>query len=261
MNTNAIGTRSNIEVIEKDENGGLRIEILEYKSLMGSKGPGGAQQLYFMGKQGVCARQIALYLQNDSVTIEAGAMSYMQGDLEMVSGLTPGNVARKVLGGMVTGEKAAKPVYKGSGLLVLEPSFKHFLVLNLDRDDLIVDKGMFYCAQSGVEVKPVMQKTLSAAAGGGEGLFQIELKGSGLVVLESPVPDCEIDKLELNNDVLKVDGNFALLRSADLNFTVERSAKSLLGSAVSGEGLVNVYRGSGIVWLAPTLKIYETAGI
>ena len=62
-------------------------------------------------------------------------------------------------------------------------------------------------------------------------------------MLECPVPSCEIDIIELNNDVLRVDGNFAVLRSASLQFTVERSAKSLLGSAVSGEGLVNVYRG------------------
>lgn len=31
----------------------------------------------------------------------------------------------------------------------------------------------------------------------------------------------------------------------------ERSGKSLMGSAVSGEGLVNVYQGSGKVLLAP----------
>ena len=58
--------------------------------------------------------------------------------------------------------------------------------------------------------------------------------------------------------MLRVDGNFAVLRSASLQFTVERSAKSLLGSAVSGEGLVNVYRGTGSVWLAPTIKVYST---
>lgn len=31
-----------------------------------------------------------------------------------------------------------------------------------------------------------------------------------------------------------------------------------MGSAVSGEGLVNVYRGTGQVWLAPTIKVYDT---
>ena len=61
----------------------------------------------------------------------------------------------------------------------------------------------------------------------------------------------------MKNDVLKVDGNFAVLRTGNIDFTVERSAKTLVGSAVSGEGLVNVYRGTGQIWLAPTIKVYN----
>ena len=125
-------------------------------------------------------------------------------------------------------------------------------------EEIVVDKGMFYCAQSGVKVSPFMQRNLSSALAGGEGLFQISLCGTGLAVLECPVPSCKIDVIELHNDTLRVDGNFAVLRSASLDFTVERSAKTLLGSAVSGEGLVNVYRGTGSVWLAPTIKVYNT---
>ena len=61
----------------------------------------------------------------------------------------------------------------------------------------------------------------------------------------------------MKNDVLRVDGNFAVLRTGNIDFTVERSAKTLVGSAVSGEGLVNVYRGTGQIWLAPTIKVYN----
>ena len=117
---------------------------------------------------------------------------------------------------------------------------------------------MFYCAQGTVNMRAVSQRSISAAFGGGEGFFQQELTGPGLVVLESPVPMSEIDIIDLNNDTLKVDGNFAVLRSSTLQFTVERSAKTLVGSAVSGEGLVNVYRGTGQIWLAPTIKVYKT---
>ena len=85
----------------------------------------------------------------------------------------------------------------------------------------------------------------------------MSISGPGMVILESKVPMCEVDIIEMDNDVLKVDGNFAILRTAGINFTVERSAKTLIGSAASGEGLVNVYRGTGQVWLAPTIKIYS----
>lgn len=117
---------------------------------------------------------------------------------------------------------------------------------------------MFFAAQGSVNVSAFMQKNLSSAALGGEGIFQTSLRGPGLVVLECAVPMAEIEIIELNNDVLKVDGNFAVLRTGGINFTVERSAKTLIGSAVSGEGLVNVYRGTGQVWLAPTIKVYNS---
>ncbi len=61
-------------------------------------------------------------------------------------------------------------------------------------------------------------------------------------------------EIVLQEDVLKVDGNFAIAWSNSLDFTVERSGKSLIGSAASGEGLVNVYRGTGRVLLAPVAK-------
>ena len=255
----AIGTRENVRVLEDFECGGLKVEILEYEKLQGLTNTYMAQQVYFMEKQHIRARQIALYLNNDKVTIEKGAMSYFQGNIQMVSGVTVGNALGRLVRGAVTGEQMAQPEYTGTGLLVLEPSFKHFLVLELaNNESIIVDDGMFYCAQGSVRMRSVAQRSISSALGGGEGLFQQELTGPGLIVLESPVPMAEIDIIELNGDTLKVDGNFAVLRSSELQFTVERSAKTLIGSAVSGEGLVNVYRGKGQVWLAPTIKIYNT---
>ncbi len=43
----------------------------------------------------------------------------------------------------------------------------------------------------------------------------------------------------------------AIAWSGSLDFTVERSGKSLIGSAASNEGLVNVYRGTGKVLITP----------
>lgn len=255
----ATGTRENVRVLEDFTSGGLKVEILEYTKLLGLSNSSMAQQIYFMEKQNIRVRQIALYLNNEKVTIEKGAMSYFQGNIQMVSGVTVGNALGRMIRGAVTGEQMAQPEYTGTGLLVLEPSFKHFLVMELaPGESIIVDDGMFYCAQGSVTVKTVSQRNFSSAVAGGEGIFQQQLTGPGLIVLESIVPMEEIDIIDLQNDVLKVDGNFAVLRSSTLDFTVERSAKTLIGSAVSGEGLVNVYRGTGQVWLAPTIKVYKT---
>jgi len=258
MKYNAIGTRENVKIIDTSKSQGIQIDIMEYQKLLGATSYDQAMQLEFMEKQGVRTRQVVVYLENNSVKTEAGALCYMQGNLEMVSGVTAGNFIGRALTGKVTGESMAQPEYKGTGMIVLEPTQDHYMVLELQKgEEIIVDKGMFNCAQGGVEVKAVAQKNISSAFLGGEGIFQMSIKGPGLVVLECGVPMCEIDIIELENDTLKVDGNFAVLRTANIDFTVEKSAKSLLGSAMSGEGLVNVYRGTGQVWLAPTLKIYR----
>lgn len=255
----AKGTRQNIEIINEINSPGMRVEVLEYQNLQGMPDTRMAQTLYFMSEQNMKVRQVAIYLENDSCKIEPGAMSYFQGPMEMVSGVTMGNVLGRAFTGMVTGEKLAQPEYKGSGMLVLEPTFRHIILLKLSAgENIIVDKGMFYGAQGSVAVKAIMQKNMSSGFLGGEGLFQISLTGPGVVILESEVPMEEIDIMNLENDTLRVDGNFAVLRTGNLQFTVEKSAKTFLGSAVSGEGLVNVFRGTGQVWLAPTIKVYDT---
>ena len=99
-----------------------------------------------------------------------------------------------------------------------------------------------------------MKSNLSSAAMGGEGLFNLGLSGGGIVALESYVPREELIEIELENDELKIDGNMAIAWSGSLEFTVSRSGQTLLGSAASGEGLVNVYRGTGKVLMAPVLR-------
>ena len=105
---------------------------------------------------------------------------------------------------------------------------------------ITVNDGLFYACETTIQQHAVMVSRPSAMVAGGEGLFNLSLMGQGTVALESPVPASEI-----------VTGNFAIAWTNGLQFTVERSTKTLIGSAASGEGLVNVYRGTGRVLLAP----------
>lgn len=57
----------------------------------------------------------------------------------------------------------------------------------------------------------------------------------------------------MENDELKIDGNLAVYWSSNFDFTVEKTTKTLVGSAVSGEGLLNVYRGTGRGLMCPVL--------
>ena len=100
-----------------------------------------------------------------------------------------------------------------------------------------------------------MRSNFSSAVAGGEGLFNLSLNGRGVFCIESDCPKEELIEIALQDDVLKIDGNYAIAWSKTLNFSVERSGKSLIGSAASGEGLVNVYRGTGKVLMMPTAKM------
>ena len=53
-----------------------------------------------------------------------------------------------------------------------------------------------------------------------------------MAVLESPVPREELIEIDLENDEIRIDGNYAVAWSSSLDFKVEKSTKSLVGLAV-----------------------------
>ena len=166
-----------------------------------------------------------------------------------------GDFFGKAVRGKATGESAIKPEYTGNGILVLEPTYKHILLVDLKdwNGSIVLDDGLFLACDARLKHKAVMRSNLSSAVAGNEGLFNLGVVGEGVLCLEAPCPKEELVEITLQDDVLKVDGNMAIAWSGSLSFTVERSGKTLIGSAASGEGLVNVYRGTGKVLLAPVL--------
>lgn len=158
----------------------------------------------------------------------------------------------KAISSKVTKESAIKPKYQGNGLLMLEPTYRHILLEEVSEwGGMVLDDGLFLACESKVQQKIVARTNISSAMLGNEGLFNLCLKGEGIAVLESPVPRSELIEFILDNDEVRIDGNFAIAWSNSLEFRVEKSSKSLIGSAVSGEGLVNVYRGTGKILMAP----------
>ena len=219
--------------------------------------PEQAQMAYFCNEMNVRRRQVLCDLSKANVTLQSGAMQWSVGNVNATTGVKGvGDLFNKALRGSVTGESAIKPEYTGDGYLVTEPTFRHILLLNLDDwgGSVVLDDGLFLACEATLQHKAVMRSNISSAVAGGEGLFNLGITGKGVLCLESPSPKEELIEIELSNDTLKVDGNMAIAWSGSLEFTVERSGKTLIGSAASGEGLVNVYRGTGRVLLAPVAK-------
>ncbi|MGL4772851.1 MAG: AIM24 family protein [Clostridium sp.] len=234
-----------------------RFQVLEYENLNGATDVETAFGLRVMKESGIKLRQVRVILEDSSVKLEPGALSYMRGDID-IKVKTGGviGLGKKFISSKLTGEEMFKPTYQGTGDIFLEPSFGHFALIELEDEEIIVDDGLFYACEEEVEVGVAMQKSISSVMFGNEGIYQTKLSGSGIVVLEIPVPETEIFKCKLFNDTLKVDGNFAILRTENIEFTVEKSS-SVIGSVTGGEGLLNVYSGTGEVWLIPTKAIYN----
>ncbi|MBQ8511338.1 MAG: AIM24 family protein [Clostridia bacterium] len=227
--------------------------VIEYQRDL-SVTPGSAQLAYYCNAMNVRKRQVVCDVSKSNLTVQAGAMQWSVGNVNATTGIKGvGDLFGKALRGSVTGESAIKPEYTGDGTLVLEPTYKHILLINTADwgGSIVLDDGLFLACDSNLTHKAVMRSNLSSAVAGNEGLFNLGITGNGALCLESACPKEELIEIVLQNDVLKVDGNMAIAWSGSLEFTVERSGKSLIGSAASGEGLVNVYRGSGKVLLAP----------
>lgn len=230
--------------------------VVEYQRDL-SVMPSDAQIAYFCNAMNVRKRQVICDLSKAQITLQAGAMQWTVGNVNATTGLKGvGDFFGKAIRGKATGESAIKPEYTGNGIMVLEPTYRHILLVDLSdwNGSIVLDDGLFLACDSKLKQKAVMRSNVSSAVAGGEGLFNLGIVGEGVVCLESPCPKEELIEITLKDDVLKVDGNMAIAWSGSLDFTVERSGKTLMGSAASGEGLVNVYRGTGKVLLAPLTK-------
>ena len=239
----------NLKLLE--QKGGFR--VYEYQKDY-TMNPTVAPMLYYCDQMGVRKKQVAIELDNSSCILSSGAMQWFSGNIQAQTDLKGvGDLFGKVVKGAVSGESAVKPLYKGTGHVILEPTYKFILLENVENwaGGMVLDDGLFLACDGNVNQKIARRSNLSSAIAGGEGLFNLCLAGSGIAAIESPFPREELVEVYLKDDVIKIDGNFAIAWSNTLQFTTERSSKSLIGSSVTGEGLVNVFKGTGKILMAP----------
>ena len=249
---NNFTNNDDVQILE--QNGAFT--VVEYKKDL-SVNYVNATTEYFASKMNVRRRQVVCDLRQSAITTQTGAMQWTVGDVRATTGVKGvGDLFGKVVRGSVTGESAIKPEYIGSGTLVLEPTYKHIVLVDLKNwgGSFVIDDGLFLACYGNLKQKAVARTKFSAAVAGGEGFFNLGISGDGIVCLESNSPKEELIEITLENDELKIDGNMAIAWSTSLEFTVERSSRTLIGSAASGEGLVNVYRGTGKVLIAPVTR-------
>lgn len=190
-------------------------------------------------------------LENAAFRYEAGAMHYMQGNLELESNV-PG--VGKMFKSMVTKEKIIKPVIRGNGTVFLTPSFGEFTILELQNDEWILDQGAYYASEINVEIGAYTNRAISALFSG-EKWIQTVVAGTGKVIIVSSGP---LEEIELINDKLVVDGRFAVARTSGIELKVTKATRGIFSTIISGEGLVNTFSGTGKVLIAPVDNYFNT---
>ena len=193
--------------------------VVEYQRDL-SVTPETAMGAYFSNRMNVRKKQVVCDISKSNITLQAGAMQWMVGDVKATTGIKGvGDFFGKAMRGSVTGESAIKPEYTGDGTLVLEPTYKHILLLDVAdwNGSVVLDDGLFLACESSLKHKAVMRSNFSSAVAGGEGLFNLGIQGNGILCLESPCPREELVEVILNND-----GKFDSSLQEDNGRTVER---------------------------------------
>ena len=123
-------------------------------------------------------------------------------------------------------------------------------------DGIVISPNSFLACSGGVRQSVTSRTSLSSAVFAKEGLFSMRLDGEGTAAILSPCVEEQLILVEITDDVLRVDadGSFAIAWSGSLTLTVETPGSSATASFLSKEGLVNTYRGTGKVLLAPFIR-------
>ena len=166
------------------------MQVLEYVQDM-SVSPSTSKLQYYMSRMNVNKRQLLLNLNGNGYTVQAGAMQWTAGQIQMESGVKGvGGFLSGMAKAAVTKETVAKPIYTGYGQVMLEPTYRHILLTNLQEwgGSVVLDDGLFLACDNTVTQKVVARSNLSSAVFGREGLFNLSLNGTGICALESIVP-------------------------------------------------------------------------
>lgn len=180
-------------------------------------------------------QQVRVKLNNGTVVTETGALRLIQGQISAKNN----GIIKKMI------RKAIKPTYEGQGEIYLEPSARHYMLHKLEEEEIIIDDDLFLCCDSSLEVSTTRLPSSST--------LLTKLKGTGVCVLQSPVPENKILKFELFNERLQIDQNCVILRSGTLTSSLDLTFKNFLQplNFFNRSKCLQTFNGTGKLWIAP----------
>lgn len=187
--------------------------------------------------------------QNERVTCESGAMSWMSPNMEME---TSGGGLGKMFGRMLSSESAFQNHYSaknGPGMIAFASSFPGAIKAYeiTPSAPIICQKKAFLACSEGVELSTHFQKKLGSGLFGGEGFVMQKISGSGTAFIEIDGSTVEYN-LE-SGQQLVVDTGYLAMMDATVKMEIQQ-VKGVKNALFGGEGLFNtVVTGPGRVLL------------
>lgn len=186
-------------------------------------------------------RSVRIFLENETVQAESGALASMGGDIEMIARIpSPLTAIRAV----ISDQSIIRPKYTGSGILNLDPSLNGYYVFEVpEGEGWVLERGSYWASEGSIKLRLVRERVMTSLwAGEGFIYYQIRLGGHGKVVLKAKGP---VQEIKLKNEILKVDGRLVIARTEGISYKFKRPTKSWLGSRLCGEGRLRIFEGSG----------------
>lgn len=193
---------------------------------------------------------------NDTIYGEAGALTYMSGNIEMKTEASGGII--KSLKRKFSGESFFLTRFESAweeGVLAFAgKSPGRILPLHLQPGiEYIAQKDAFLCAEEDIDLDIHVKKKLGKGLFGGEGFILQKLSGTGKAFLHIPG---DLIEEELQADqTLKVSTGHVAAFEPSIGFDIDRTG-GIRSSLFSGQGLfMTTLQGPGKVWLrSMTLK-------
>lgn len=197
----------------------------------------------------------------ESVIAEAGAMNYMEQDIDFDAKMGDGSSdAGGFLGSLVgagkrvlTGESIFMTHFTNRGAQKRRVAFAapypgQIVPVDLSAigGKILCQKDAFLCAALGTGVSIAFNRRFGAGLFGGEGFILQKLEGDGMAFLHA---GGTVVKKELRGETLRIDTGCIVAFTGDIDYDIQR-AGNLKSMVFGGEGLfLATLRGHGTVYL------------
>ncbi len=197
----------------------------------------------------------------ETVIAEAGAMNYMEDNIDFEAKMGDGSEPDKSLFGKLldagtrklTGESLFITHFTNHGsdkkrVAFAAPYPGRIVSLDMAKvgGEILCQKDAFLCAALGTNIGIAFNKRLGAGFFGGEGFILQRLRGDGMVFMHA---GGTVIERQLNHEKLRVDTGCLVGFTPGVDYDIQR-AGNLKSMFFGGEGMfVATLSGSGTVWL------------